>query len=129
MSWPYLPPGFADEHDSAWVWLPNSLYDPRRGHDLYRAGNLHTYTYDVLGRQTSDSVTTLGGGVDGAVRRIDTAYDGQGNAYLLTSYGTTGGGTVVNQGERPDHRLGQLTAQYHAHKGARTPLADPDGHT
>jgi alkanesulfonate monooxygenase SsuD/methylene tetrahydromethanopterin reductase-like flavin-dependent oxidoreductase (luciferase family) len=36
MSWPYLPPGFDQEYDSAWVWLPNSLYDPVKGHDLYR---------------------------------------------------------------------------------------------
>ena len=35
--------------------------------DVY--GNVHTYSYDVLGRQTSDTVTTLGTGVDGAVRR------------------------------------------------------------
>ena len=33
-----------------------------------RNGNVHPYSYDVLGRQTSDAVTTLGTGVDGAVR-------------------------------------------------------------
>ena len=36
MSWPYLPPDFAEKYDSAWVWCPNSLYDPVKGHDLYR---------------------------------------------------------------------------------------------
>jgi alkanesulfonate monooxygenase SsuD/methylene tetrahydromethanopterin reductase-like flavin-dependent oxidoreductase (luciferase family) len=36
MSWPHLPAGFAAEYDSAWVWTPNSLYDPAKGHDLYR---------------------------------------------------------------------------------------------
>ena len=36
MSWPYLPPDFDAKYDSAWVWLPNSLYDPVKGHDLYR---------------------------------------------------------------------------------------------
>jgi alkanesulfonate monooxygenase SsuD/methylene tetrahydromethanopterin reductase-like flavin-dependent oxidoreductase (luciferase family) len=36
MSWPYLPPDFAEHNDSAWVWLSNSNYDPARGHDLYR---------------------------------------------------------------------------------------------
>ncbi len=46
-----------------------------------RDGNVHTYSYDVLGRQTSDAVTTLGSGVDGAVLRIDTAYNTQGNVY------------------------------------------------
>jgi len=36
MSWPYLPAGFDQHYDSAWVWLPNSLYDPVKGHDLYQ---------------------------------------------------------------------------------------------
>jgi alkanesulfonate monooxygenase SsuD/methylene tetrahydromethanopterin reductase-like flavin-dependent oxidoreductase (luciferase family) len=35
MSWPYLPPDFDSTYDSAWVWLPNSLYDPIKGADLY----------------------------------------------------------------------------------------------
>jgi len=35
MSWPYLPPEFEREHDSAWVWVPNQLYDPQKGHQLY----------------------------------------------------------------------------------------------
>jgi alkanesulfonate monooxygenase SsuD/methylene tetrahydromethanopterin reductase-like flavin-dependent oxidoreductase (luciferase family) len=36
MSWPFLPDDFAQKHDSAWVWLSNSLYDPARGHTLYQ---------------------------------------------------------------------------------------------
>ena len=36
MSWPYLPEDFDARYDSAWVWLPNTLYDPVKGHDLYR---------------------------------------------------------------------------------------------
>ena len=36
MPWPHLPADFDDKYDSAWVWLPNSLYDPAKGHDLYR---------------------------------------------------------------------------------------------
>jgi alkanesulfonate monooxygenase SsuD/methylene tetrahydromethanopterin reductase-like flavin-dependent oxidoreductase (luciferase family) len=36
MSWPHLPADFDDKYDSAWVWLPNSLYDPVKGHDVYR---------------------------------------------------------------------------------------------
>lgn len=35
MPWPYLPDDFDARYDSAWVWLPNALYDPVRGHDLY----------------------------------------------------------------------------------------------
>jgi alkanesulfonate monooxygenase SsuD/methylene tetrahydromethanopterin reductase-like flavin-dependent oxidoreductase (luciferase family) len=36
MPWPHLPADFDQKHDSAWVWLPNSLYDPVKGHELYR---------------------------------------------------------------------------------------------
>jgi alkanesulfonate monooxygenase SsuD/methylene tetrahydromethanopterin reductase-like flavin-dependent oxidoreductase (luciferase family) len=36
MSWPHLPADFDETHDSAWVWVPNSLYDPAKGADLYR---------------------------------------------------------------------------------------------
>ena len=83
-----------------------------------RNGNVHQYSYDVLGRLTSDAVTTLGAGVDGAVRRIDTAYDSQGNAYLVTSYDAPTGGNVVNQVEDVYNGLGQLTAEYQSHSGA-----------
>src|SRR5262249_18988061 len=46
-----------------------------------RNGNTHSFSFDVLGRQTSDSVTTLGANVDGAIRRLDTAYDSGGRPY------------------------------------------------
>src|SRR5882724_11329742 len=36
MPWPYLPDDFDAKYDSAWIWLPNQLYDPAKGHDLYR---------------------------------------------------------------------------------------------
>jgi alkanesulfonate monooxygenase SsuD/methylene tetrahydromethanopterin reductase-like flavin-dependent oxidoreductase (luciferase family) len=36
MPWPYLPDDFDARYDSAWIWLPNTLYDPARGHDLYQ---------------------------------------------------------------------------------------------
>ena len=49
MSWPYLPADFDQKYDSAWVWLPNSLYDPVKGHDLYRE-YINTLAYaDELG--------------------------------------------------------------------------------
>jgi alkanesulfonate monooxygenase SsuD/methylene tetrahydromethanopterin reductase-like flavin-dependent oxidoreductase (luciferase family) len=35
MPWPYLPPDFDEKYDSAWVTLPNSIYDPVKGHALY----------------------------------------------------------------------------------------------
>jgi RHS repeat-associated protein len=83
-----------------------------------RNGNVHTYTLDLLGRQTSDTITTLGSGVDAAVRRIDTAYDGQGNPYLFTSYSDTGGATIVNQVQRKFNGYGQLIQEWQAHGGA-----------
>jgi hypothetical protein len=35
---------------------------------------VHTYDYDLLGRLTEDCVTTLGTGIDGAIRRIEKAH-------------------------------------------------------
>jgi alkanesulfonate monooxygenase SsuD/methylene tetrahydromethanopterin reductase-like flavin-dependent oxidoreductase (luciferase family) len=35
MPWPYLPADFEQKYDSAWVTLPNSIYDPQKGHALY----------------------------------------------------------------------------------------------
>ncbi len=64
-----------------------------------RDGNVHQYTYDTAGREISDTVTTLGAGVNGSVRRIDTAYNNQGLVYLQTSYADTAGTQIVNQVE------------------------------
>jgi RHS repeat-associated protein len=82
-----------------------------------RNGNVHSYTYDVLGRVVADAVTTLGSGVDGTVRRIEMAYDGQGNVYLITSYDAATSGTVVNQVQREFNGLGQLTREWQAVRG------------
>jgi alkanesulfonate monooxygenase SsuD/methylene tetrahydromethanopterin reductase-like flavin-dependent oxidoreductase (luciferase family) len=38
MPWPHLPERFREENHSVWVDLPNGIYDPVQGHDLY-----HTY--------------------------------------------------------------------------------------
>jgi alkanesulfonate monooxygenase SsuD/methylene tetrahydromethanopterin reductase-like flavin-dependent oxidoreductase (luciferase family) len=35
MPWPYLPEDFTQQYESAWVTLPNRLFDPERGHALY----------------------------------------------------------------------------------------------
>jgi RHS repeat-associated protein len=91
-----------------------------------RDGNVHTYSYDVLGRQTSDAITTLGSGVDGAVRRIDTAYDTQGNAYLTTTYTASSGGSIVNQVQDVFNGLGQLTGEYQSHSGAVNTSTTPE---
>lgn len=81
-------------------------------------GNVHQYAYDPLGRLLSDSVATLGPGVDGTVRRLDTAYDSAGRAYLFTSYDAASGGNVVNQVKRTFNGYGQLAAEYQSHSNA-----------
>jgi alkanesulfonate monooxygenase SsuD/methylene tetrahydromethanopterin reductase-like flavin-dependent oxidoreductase (luciferase family) len=35
MPWPYLPADFDEKYDSAWVTLPNSIYDPVKGYAQY----------------------------------------------------------------------------------------------
>jgi YD repeat-containing protein len=83
-----------------------------------RNGTVHTYTYDVLGRQTADAVTTLGSGVDGAVRRLETSYNALGLLYQMTSYNAASAGSIVNQVQDGYNGLGQLTVEYQAHAGA-----------
>ncbi|HEY4026729.1 MAG TPA: LLM class flavin-dependent oxidoreductase [Candidatus Dormibacteraeota bacterium] len=35
MPWPHLPDDFREKHRSVWVDIPNTLYDPVKGHALY----------------------------------------------------------------------------------------------
>ena len=90
-----------------------------------RNGNVHTYTYDVLGRLTADAVTTLGAGVNGSVRRLETAYDTAGRPYLSTSYDAASAGTVVNQVQQAYNGLGQLITEYQSHSGAVNTATTP----
>jgi len=83
-----------------------------------RNGNVHAYLYDVVGRPSADAVTTLGSGVDGTVRRLETAYDTAGRAYLFTSYDKSSSGSVVNQVQRTFNGLGQMTAEYQEQTGS-----------
>jgi hypothetical protein len=98
------------------TYTVNALGDNKTLTD--RNGSVHTFTFDVLGRQISDTVTTLGNGVDGGVRRIDTAFDSADRPYLFTSYSDTAGSTIVNQVQDVFNGLGQLTTEYQAHSGA-----------
>jgi RHS repeat-associated protein len=115
VEWPDKSTGNASSSEEE-TYTVNALGDVKTYSD--RNGSVHTYSYDVLGRLTADAVTTLGSGVDGAVRRLTTAYDTQGNAYLFTSYNSASGGSVVNQVQRTFNGLGQLTAEYQAHSSA-----------
>ena len=35
MPYPHLPDDFEDHYDSAWVWVPNDLFDPDKAHTFY----------------------------------------------------------------------------------------------
>ncbi|MFW6125102.1 MAG: LLM class flavin-dependent oxidoreductase [Pirellulales bacterium] len=35
MPWDRLPADFADQHASAWTWIPNELFEPEHGGELY----------------------------------------------------------------------------------------------
>jgi alkanesulfonate monooxygenase SsuD/methylene tetrahydromethanopterin reductase-like flavin-dependent oxidoreductase (luciferase family) len=35
MPWDRLPADFDTKYESAWTWLPNSIYEPQHGHTLY----------------------------------------------------------------------------------------------
>jgi YD repeat-containing protein len=83
-----------------------------------RNGSVHTYSFDVMGRLLSDAVTTLATGVDGSVRRLETAYDTAGRPYLYTSYDAATGGNIVNQVQQAYNGLGQLITEYQSHSGA-----------
>jgi len=81
-----------------------------------RNGTIHSYSYDSLGREIADTVTSLGSeSVDGAVMKITVDYDGQGNPYLITSY--DGSGIIVNQVMNLYNGYGQLIQQYQSTSG------------
>jgi RHS repeat-associated protein len=81
-------------------------------------GTVHTYSYDSLGRQLSDAITTVGTGVDVAVRRIATAYNVRGQVDSITSYDSPTAGGVVSQVAVVYNAFGQVIAEYQAHGGA-----------
>jgi RHS repeat-associated protein len=83
-----------------------------------RNGNVHTYTYDTVGRQTIDAVTTLGSNVDDYVRRIERSYDKAGLEYEITSYSASSGGVVRNQIRRLYNGWQQLTQEFQAVTGS-----------
>jgi YD repeat-containing protein len=64
-------------------------------------------------------VTTLGTGVDGAVRRIETAYEVRGMKARITSFDNpaVGGGTVLNESTFAYNNYGQVTSEFQAHAG------------
>ena len=80
-------------------------------------GTVHEYTYDALGRQTSDCATTLATNIDDTVVRIDHTYNQRGQLAKITSYSDTDGNPthIVNETEHVYNNLGQLIADYQEH--------------
>jgi YD repeat-containing protein len=83
-------------------------------------GTVHEYDYDELGRRTADKVTTLGTGVDGAIRRIQTLYDALDRPGSIESYDAATGGSVKNDLEFSYNGFGQVTESRQEHNGAMT---------
>jgi RHS repeat-associated protein len=82
-----------------------------------RAGSTHAYTRDIVGRQTADTVVTLGAGVNGDIRRIEVAYETLGQAQTITSFDAVTGGTAKNQVARTFAAFGKIASEAQAHKG------------
>jgi YD repeat-containing protein len=91
-------------------------------------GCVHTFDYDKLGRLVHDRVTTVGTGVDGAVRRISTTYEVRGLVEKITSYdnAAVGSGNVVNEVRRQYNDFGQVTTSFQEHGGAVNTSTSPN---
>lgn len=90
-------------------------------------GTVHGFDFDKLGRMTQDRVTTLGTGVDGAIRRIASSYEVRGMRTKLTSWNgeTVGSGSVVNDVQFAYNDFGQVIADYQAHGGSVSTSTTP----
>ncbi|MFZ5832820.1 MAG: hypothetical protein ACOY3P_22265 [Planctomycetota bacterium] len=82
-------------------------------------GTVHQYARDGRGRPTADKITTLGAGVDGAVRRIARTYEVRGMVEKITSYDAASGGNAVNEVLFEYDSLGLVTKEYQEHAGAK----------
>ena len=85
-------------------------------------GTVHTFEFDQLGRPTHDRVTTLGSGVDGAVRRASTTDEVRGLVEKITTYdnAAVGSGSVVNEVVREYNDLGLIVKEYQEYSGAKS---------
>ena len=82
-------------------------------------GTVHVYEFDSLGRVIHDRVTTLGTGIDGAVRRTSTTYEVRGMREKVTSYDSATSGSVVNEVAFEFNDLAMVTREYQEHEGAK----------
>ena len=84
-----------------------------------RNGVFHDYTFDALGRQTSDfAIIPLNSGIDRSINQISTGYDSFGRPYLFISSGTPprpGLPAPGNAVEREYNGFGQVIAEFQDH--------------
>ncbi len=82
-------------------------------------GTVHSYLYDVLGRVQHDCVSTLGTGVNGAVRRISQSFEPRGMVSGIGSYDnpTVGSGAVLNEVLLEYNAFGQLSKDRQSNSG------------
>jgi RHS repeat-associated protein len=85
-------------------------------------GTVHTFEFDSLARPIHDRITTLGSGVDGAVRRVSTTYEVRGLVEKITTYDNAaiGSGSAVNEVVREYNDLGLIVKEYQEHSGAKS---------
>jgi len=90
-------------------------------------GTVHQYEFDLLGRLTQDRVNALGTNIDGAIRRIELAYEVRGLMSRITSSDSpsVGSGNTVNEVRFTYNNFGQLINTYQAHAGAVNLMTTP----
>ena len=105
-----------DQIETEYDWLG------RRTKVTDQRGVIHEFVYDTAGRLSEDKVTntTLPSGVDGAVRRIVTAFDDAGRTEYVTSYDGATGGSIVNQVQYVYNDYQLVSEIKQAHGGAVT---------
>ena len=92
-----------------------------------RNGTTHAYSYDALGRLTSDQVTVFGSGVDQTVDKLGYTYTDAGQLATATSYDQYG--NVLNQTSDSYDGFGNLASEAQAVTGAVTASTPTVGYT
>lgn len=87
--------------------------------EIDQRGRVLDYSFTNNRQLETSSVTTLGSGVDGAIRSIKRTYDNLSRLQNVTSYsGTAASGSVVNDVQTEYDDFGAIKASYQAHAGA-----------
>ncbi|MCD4728659.1 MAG: hypothetical protein K8R46_13420 [Pirellulales bacterium] len=79
---------------------------------------VHTFEYDLLGRQTSDKITAVDGSIFQGVLRVEHDYEVRGMVEQVTSYDAATGGSAVNDVKLAYDDFGLLETDQQEHLGA-----------